>query len=290
MAEARTTVTVATVFVRCLCCHLVVVVACNCPFPCNCPLCIIAIALATHAIALSLPTILIPIATAFVAIVVARPPPLLPLPLPCCLHPLPCLPPSLPLPLLSSLPATFVASTIALIVAHLPPLSLLPSILSPLPVPSTLLATLVAVTITLFVASAFTHPPPLLPLRCHLGGQGEDHTNPVRNPTLATATGAAIIVAAFAAQATSKEGPIKQQAGFQRLADGMRQCGVAAVGVCGAGVILHPGKQWQGRRRAKGSSCGIGNVATKSIRQQQQHDNNTTTNTTTHKITKSEGE
>jgi hypothetical protein len=37
----------------------------------------------------------------------------------------------------------------------------------------------------------------------------EDHTNPVRNPNLATTISAAIIVAAFAACATSWEGQVQ---------------------------------------------------------------------------------
>jgi hypothetical protein len=39
----------------------------------------------------------------------------------------------------------------------------------------------------------------------------EDHTNPVCNPTLAAAAGAAIIVTALAAHATSQEGQSKQR-------------------------------------------------------------------------------
>jgi hypothetical protein len=42
-----------------------------------------------------------------------------------------------------------------------------------------------------------------------LGGGGEDHTNPVRDPILAVTTGAAIIIAAFAARATGQEGPVQ---------------------------------------------------------------------------------
>jgi hypothetical protein len=57
------------------------------------------------------------------------------------------------------------------------------------------------------------------------GGGGEDHTNPVRNPTLATTTGATFIVAAFAACATRREGLVQRRAGFQCPADSLRRCG-----------------------------------------------------------------
>jgi hypothetical protein len=67
-------------------------------------------------------------------------------------------------------------------------------------------------------------------------GGGEDHTDPVRDPTLAATVGAAIIVTAFAACATGREGPVQRRAGFQRPADSLRQRGRAAVRV--AGVIL----------------------------------------------------
>jgi hypothetical protein len=68
----------------------------------------------------------------------------------------------------------------------------------------------------------------------------------VRNSTLAPTAGAAIIVAAFAARATSREGPIQQRVGFQRLADSLHQHGGAAVGVCVAGVILLADQRWCG--------------------------------------------
>jgi hypothetical protein len=61
--------------------------------------------------------------------------------------------------------ATVIAATIALVVAGPTHFSWLPFLLPPSPVPLSLLATFVAVVIALFVASAFTHPPPLLPLR-----------------------------------------------------------------------------------------------------------------------------
>jgi hypothetical protein len=51
---------------------------------------------------------------------------------------------------------------------------------------------------------------------------GKNHTDPVRNPTLATTAGAAIIFAAFAARATGQEGLVQRRVGFQRLADSLR--------------------------------------------------------------------
>jgi hypothetical protein len=68
----------------------------------------------------------------------------------------------------------------------------------PLPLPSLSLVPLVAIANTLFVAFAFTCPPPSLPSYCHSGEGEEDHPNPVRNPTLATAASVAIIIAAVA--------------------------------------------------------------------------------------------
>ncbi len=90
----------------------------------------------------------------------------------------------------------------------------------------------------------------------------------MRNPTLAATVGDAIIVAAFAACATNQEGPVQQRAGFQRLADSLRQHGRAAVGIRVAGVILLANQQrwrlWRWRRRADGGGGGgIGNAATK---------------------------
>jgi hypothetical protein len=77
-----------------------------------------------------------------------------------------------PAPLSSSLlatliTATVVATAIALSVARPAPSLPSPLLLPPLPAPSSSLATLIAVVIALFVASAFTCPPPLLPL-CRL--------------------------------------------------------------------------------------------------------------------------
>jgi hypothetical protein len=84
------------------------------------------------------------------------------------------LPPSPSLPLATLIAATVVAAAIALVVAHPAPSLPSPLLLPPSPLPSSLLATLVAITIALFVASAFTPPPPSLPL-CRLrwgrGGQ-----------------------------------------------------------------------------------------------------------------------
>jgi hypothetical protein len=53
-------------------------------------------------------------------------------------------------------------------------------------------------------------------------GGGEDHTNPVRDPTSAATVGATIIVTAFATRETGREGPVQWRAGFQRPADSLR--------------------------------------------------------------------
>jgi hypothetical protein len=98
-----------------------------------------------------------------------------------------------------------------------------------------------------------------------LGGGGEDHTNPVRNPTSAATIGATIIVAAFAARPTGREGPVQQRAGFQCLADSLHRHGGDAVGVCVAGIILLADqRRWRRWRGANGGgSGGVGNAATK---------------------------
>ncbi len=123
---------------------------------------------------------------------------------------------------------------------------------------------MIAVAIALFVASAFTCPPPLLPLH-HLGWGSKGPYQPVRNPTSATTVGAATIVTVFAACATGREGPVQQCMGLQRPADSLRQCGGAAVGFCVAVVILLTDQQqWQQWQRANsGGGGGVGNVATK---------------------------
>jgi hypothetical protein len=226
MAEARTTVTAATVLGHCLCCHhLVVVVAHHCPLLSNFPLCAIILALAALAIFL-IPSLPLPL------------PSLLPLPLlahhPChhCHH-LAALTlfvtHSLHWPLSLLSPAAVVAAPITLIVTCPPPALPLPLFLPLSLSPLSLLATLITVAIILFVTSAFTHLPPLLLSRRRSGGGGEDHTNPAHDPTLAVATGAVIIVTAFANRATGQEGLVKQCAGIQRPAVGMCQSGGAAV-------------------------------------------------------------
>jgi hypothetical protein len=70
--------------------------------------------------------------------------------------------------------------------------------------------------------------------------------------TLGLGANVAIIVAAVtfavvATHATGREGQVQQHAGFQCLADGMRQHGGAAVGVHTAGAVL-PANQQQQRR------------------------------------------
>jgi hypothetical protein len=49
------------------------------------------------------------------------------------------------------------------------------------------------------------------PCRRHAasGGGGEDHTNPVLNPTSAATVSAAIILTALAPRATDREGPVQ---------------------------------------------------------------------------------
>jgi hypothetical protein len=227
-AEARTTVMAATVLVHCLYCHhLIGIVAHYHPLPLNCPLCTIVLVLPPLPLSSSLPATLVALATAlhhcmpasFVTIDIALPPSpsssLAHLRRHCphrCRHSRRCR--HLPR---CCLPTTFVAVTIAF----------------------------ATIAITIVIAC---HPrchcnPPLHCLCLHLPatlvpvalplsrGGGEDHTNPVRDPTYATAAGATIIVAAFAARATGREGPVKQHACIQRRADGMHQRGVAAVGV-----------------------------------------------------------
>jgi hypothetical protein len=71
----------------------------------------------------------------------------------------------------------------------------------------------------------------------------------MRNPTLAAAASVAIIVAAitfaaFAAWATGREWPVQQCTGFHCPADSVHQRGRAAIGVCGAGVILLANQRW----------------------------------------------
>jgi hypothetical protein len=79
---------------------------------------------------------------------------------------------------------------------------------------------------------------------------------------LTATTGAAIIAAAFAAHASGREGLFQQCAGFQCPADGVHQRGWAAVGVRVVGFILYANQRHWQWRRAKGSGCGVGNVAT----------------------------
>ncbi len=170
--------------------------------------------------------------------------------------------PSPSLLLATLIAATVIAAAIALVVAH--PAPLLPSLLPPLRSPSSLLATLVALAIPSSspLPSLIRHP------HCRhvaLGGGGEDHTNPVRDPTSAANVGATILVAAFAARATSREGPVQQCAGFQCPADSLRQRGRASVGVCVAGIILLANRRrWRWRQHADGGGGGsVGNAATK---------------------------
>jgi hypothetical protein len=109
---------------------------------------------------------------------------------------------------------------------------------------------------------------------------------------LAATISAAIIIAAFAARTTSREGRVQQRTGFQCPADSWRQCGGAAVGICVAGVILLADRRWwRWRWRAGGAAATVLAMRQQNKqRQQQQHDNNTTTNTTTNKTANTEGE
>ena len=109
-------------------------------------------------------------------------------------------------------------------------------------------------------------PATLVAVTPPLGGGGKDHTNLVRDPTLAAAASAIIIIATFAARATSREGLAQQHTGIQRPADGVRQHGRAAVGICVAGVILHANQRQQWQWRADGCGCGVGSAATKSTK------------------------
>jgi hypothetical protein len=88
----------------------------------------------------------------------------------------------------------------------------------------------------------------------------------VHNTTLAATACAARIVAAFATRATGQEGPVQRCTGFHRLADNVRQNGGAAVGVHGAGIILHADQQRRQWWHPDSGGCGIGNVVTKSTK------------------------
>jgi hypothetical protein len=57
-------------------------------------------------------------------------------------------------------------------------------------------------------------PATLVTIRPLLGREGEDHTNPMSNPTMTAANGATIIIATFATCTTGREGPVQQRAGF----------------------------------------------------------------------------
>jgi hypothetical protein len=266
-AEARTMVT-AAVLRHCLCCrHLVVVIACHCPLPCNCPLCVIALTLAALAIA---------------CILSDHPCHHCHCPLCCCCHCSPAilvtvviaLPPSptssLPTLITVAIPLIVAchshATTIALVVGCLPPLLPLPFLLPPLPSPLSLLTTRVTVCNHPLCCLCLHSPTTLVAVMPRWVGEGEDHTNPVHDPTLAATAGAAIIVAAFAAPATGREGLVQQCAGFQCPADGLRQRSGAAVCICVAGVILHADqqlwRQWQWHANGGGSGS-VGNVAIK---------------------------
>ena len=150
------------------------------------------------------------------------------LPLPCCPHPLYHLP--------------LIPIAIALIFAyhsccchHCPCCCCLP-------------ITLVAITIAFCVVFTFTHPPPLLPSCQHSEGGGEDHLNPMGNPTLGPWRQCCNCchrrcLAVFASCTTGWDGLVQQHAGFQCPVDGVRQQGGAAVNICGAGIVLSTDQQ-----------------------------------------------
>jgi hypothetical protein len=176
------------------------------------------------------------------------------------------LPPSPSLLLATLIAATVLTAAIALVVACPAPLLPSPLILPPSPLPSSLLANLIAIAIALFVASAFTRLPPSSPLcRAASGGGGEDHTDPVRDPTLAATIGAAIIVAAFAIRTTGREGTVQRCTGFQCPEDSLRRRSGAAVGIHVAGtILLADQRQRRRQQRADGGGSGVvGNAATK---------------------------
>jgi hypothetical protein len=82
--------------------------------------------------------------------------------------------------------------------------------------PSTLVAIAIALAAPPSLPSQLPSLLPLLSLAHHpccrhaaSGGGGEDHTDPVRDPTSAATVGAAIIVAAFATRATGQEGTVQ---------------------------------------------------------------------------------
>jgi hypothetical protein len=176
------------------------------------------------------------------------------------------LPPSPSLSLTTLIAATVIAAAITLVVACPAPSLPLPLLLPPLPSPSSLLASLVAIGIAPFAASAFTCPPPLLPL-CHLGwGRGGPYPSGAQSYSAAT-IGATIIIATFDTRATGWEGPVQQRVGFQHPADSLRRCGGAAISIHVAGVILlGDQRQWRQRQRQRadgGSGDGVGNATIK---------------------------
>jgi hypothetical protein len=223
----------------------------------------------------SLPATLVAITTAlFFAFAIAHLPALSLVPLPCYTHPL-C--------------RLLIVITIALIVPHHSHCCRhCPCCHSP----TTFVAIAIALA-TVAIAIVITCHPcrhcnrPLCCLCLHLpatlvavappfGGGGEDNTNPARDPTLATAASATIIIAAFAARTTSWERPVKQHAGIQCPTDSVRQHGGAAVSFCEAGVILHANQQRRRWRHADSGGCSIGNAATGN-QVNKDNDNNMTT-------------